>query len=56
MTRFNVVLCTPVRTAIGTYGGTLKASPAPELGAAVAGASLPFDRGIAVKHSATEPV
>lgn len=56
MTRSNVVLCKPVRTAIGTYGGTLKASPAPELGAAVAAASLPCDRGIRVEHSATEPV
>ena len=30
-----VVLCHPVRTAIGTYNGTLKAMPATELGAAV---------------------
>lgn len=30
-----VVLCHPVRTAIGTYNGTLKATPATELGAAV---------------------
>ncbi|HET7400897.1 MAG TPA: acetyl-CoA C-acyltransferase, partial [Usitatibacter sp.] len=29
-----VVLCNPVRTAIGTYGGTLKETPAPEIGAA----------------------
>ncbi|HWH40382.1 MAG TPA: acetyl-CoA C-acetyltransferase [Usitatibacter sp.] len=29
-----VVLCSPVRTAIGTYGGTLKDTPAPDLGAA----------------------
>ena len=29
-----VVLCNPVRTAIGTYGGTLKDTPAPDLGAA----------------------
>lgn len=28
-----VVLCAPVRTAIGTYGGTLKDMPAPALGA-----------------------
>jgi acetyl-CoA C-acetyltransferase len=28
-----VVLCHPVRTAIGTYGGTLKNTPAAELGA-----------------------
>jgi acetyl-CoA C-acetyltransferase len=30
-----VVLCHPVRTAIGTYNGTLKATPATELGATV---------------------
>lgn len=30
-----VVLCNPVRTAIGTYGGSLKEIPAPDLGAAV---------------------
>jgi acetyl-CoA C-acetyltransferase len=30
----DVVLCNPVRTAIGTYGGTLKNIPAPDLGAA----------------------
>lgn len=30
-----VVLCTPVRTAIGTYGGTLKDVPAADLGATV---------------------
>lgn len=35
MTRSNVVLCTPVRTAISTYGGTLKDIAAPELGAVV---------------------
>ena len=29
-----VVLCNPVRTAIGTYNGSLKDTPAPELGAA----------------------
>ncbi|HET8700491.1 MAG TPA: acetyl-CoA C-acetyltransferase [Nitrococcus sp.] len=29
----NVVICNAVRTAIGTYGGTLKGIPAPELGA-----------------------
>ncbi len=28
-----VVLCAPTRTAIGTYGGTLKDIPAPDLGA-----------------------
>src|SRR6202171_6494577 len=30
-----VFLCHPVRTAIGTYNGTLKATPATELGSAV---------------------
>jgi acetyl-CoA C-acetyltransferase len=30
-----VVICSPVRTAIGTYGGTLKDTPAPDLGAVV---------------------
>jgi acetyl-CoA C-acetyltransferase len=30
-----IVLCHPVRTAIGTYNGTLKSTPATELGAAV---------------------
>src|SRR5258705_1992571 len=31
----DVVLCHPVRTAIGTYNGTLKGTPASELGATV---------------------
>jgi acetyl-CoA C-acetyltransferase len=35
MSNIEVVLCNPVRTAIGTYGGTLKDMPAPALGAAV---------------------
>lgn len=35
MSQSNVVLCAPVRTAIGTYGGTLKDIAAPELGAVV---------------------
>ncbi len=34
MAGLEVVLCNPVRTAIGTYGGTLKDTPAPALGAA----------------------
>lgn len=34
MARSEVVLCNPVRTAIGTYGGTLKDTAAPALGAA----------------------
>lgn len=35
MPKLDIVLCHPVRTAIGTYGGSLKDVPAPELGAAV---------------------
>ena len=35
MPQSEVVLCHPVRTAIGTYNGTLKDTPATELGAAV---------------------
>jgi acetyl-CoA C-acetyltransferase len=31
----DVILCQPVRTAIGTYNGTLKGTPATELGATV---------------------
>lgn len=34
MPDLDVVLCHPVRTAIGTYGGSLRATPAMELGAA----------------------
>ena len=40
MAKSNVVLCAPVRTAIGTYGGTLKGIAAPDLGAAVIKAAL----------------
>ncbi|HEX4596241.1 MAG TPA: acetyl-CoA C-acetyltransferase [Burkholderiaceae bacterium] len=35
MSQREVVLCNPVRTAIGSYGGTLKDLPAPALGAVV---------------------
>lgn len=35
MTAREIVLCNPVRTPIGTYGGTLKNTPATELGATV---------------------
>ncbi|WP_139809889.1 hypothetical protein [Sphingomonas azotifigens] len=31
----DIVICEPVRTAIGSYGGSLKDVPATELGAAV---------------------
>lgn len=40
MSNVEVVLCSPVRTAIGTYGGTLKDVAAPTLGAAVIRESL----------------
>ncbi|HEX7007822.1 MAG TPA: acetyl-CoA C-acyltransferase, partial [Alphaproteobacteria bacterium] len=36
----DVILCSPVRTAIGAYGGTLKSTPATALGAAVVKATL----------------
>lgn len=35
MSQKDVVICNPVRTAIGTYGGSLKDMPAPDLGATV---------------------
>ncbi len=40
MKESNVVLCNAVRTAIGTYGGSLKDMPATELGAAAIRATL----------------
>jgi acetyl-CoA C-acetyltransferase len=40
MSNPEVVICSPVRTAIGTYGGTLKDMPAAELGAAAVRATL----------------
>jgi acetyl-CoA C-acetyltransferase len=40
MSNTEVVICSPVRTAIGTYGGTLKDMPAAELGAAAVRATL----------------
>jgi acetyl-CoA C-acetyltransferase len=40
MANREVVVCTPVRTAIGTYGGTLKDMPAVDLGAVVIRATL----------------
>jgi acetyl-CoA C-acetyltransferase len=40
MSKPEVVLCSPVRTPIGTFGGALKDSPAPVLGAAVIRESL----------------
>jgi acetyl-CoA C-acetyltransferase len=40
MANREVVICSPVRTAIGTYGGTLKDMPAADLGAVVVRATL----------------
>jgi acetyl-CoA C-acetyltransferase len=40
MSSVEVVICSPVRTAIGTYGGTLKDIPAANLGAEVVRATL----------------
>ena len=40
MANKEVVICSPVRTAIGTYGGTLKDMPAADLGAVVVRATL----------------
>jgi hypothetical protein len=40
MSKIEVVLCNPVRTAIGTYGGSLKDVAAPTLGAAAIRATL----------------
>src|SRR5580658_5261632 len=40
MTSRSVVFAEPVRTAIGTFGGTLKEVPAPNLGAVAIGAAV----------------
>jgi acetyl-CoA C-acetyltransferase len=40
MTSRSVIFAEPVRTAIGTFGGTLKEIPAPDLGAAAIGAAV----------------
>lgn len=40
MAKPDVVICNPVRTAIGTYGGSLKSTPATDLGAVVVKAVL----------------
>ena len=40
MANREVVICSPVRTAIGTYGGMLKDTPAVDLGAVVVRAAL----------------
>jgi acetyl-CoA C-acetyltransferase len=40
MTSRSVVFAEPVRTAIGTFGGSLKEVPAPALGAVAIGAAV----------------
>ena len=40
MSNTEVVICSPVRTAIGTYGGTLKDMPAADIGAVAIRATL----------------
>ena len=40
MSKRDVVICSPVRTAIGTYNGSLKDTPAVELGATAIKACL----------------
>src|SRR3974390_880113 len=40
MTSHSVVFAEPVRTAIGTFGGSLKDVPAPALGAVAIGAAV----------------
>ena len=40
MSSIEVVICSPVRTAIGTYGGTLKDMPAADVGAVAIRATL----------------
>ncbi|MGD9881981.1 MAG: acetyl-CoA C-acyltransferase [Reyranella sp.] len=47
MSNREVVLCSPLRTAIGTYGGSLKSTPATALGEAVV-------RGV-LSHAALDP-
>jgi acetyl-CoA C-acetyltransferase len=39
-----IVICNPVRTAIGTFGGSLKDTPAPDLGAAAIRGTLQRSR------------
>ena len=40
MSKHSVVVVAPLRTAIGTFGGSLKEIPAPELGAAAIRAAV----------------
>ncbi len=46
MSKPEVVLCNPVRTAIGTYGGSLKAIPATKLGSTAIAETLRRSGGI----------
>jgi len=41
------VICAPVRTAVGRYGGVFKGRPAPALGAAVSAAVVKRGQGLA---------
>ena len=52
MSKRDVVICAPVRTAIGTYNGSLKDTPAVELGATAIKACLER-AGITGKHVGT---
>ena len=47
MSQHSVVVVAPVRTAIGTFDGSLKDVPAPDLGAAAIGA--------AIQHAGLDP-
>jgi acetyl-CoA C-acetyltransferase len=49
MSTSEVVLCNPVRTAIGTYGGSLKAIPATKLGSTAIAESLRRSGSIAAE-------
>ncbi len=40
MSQRRVVICAPTRTAVGTFAGTLKSVPAPDLGATVVSSTL----------------
>lgn len=46
MTTREIVICAPVRTAIGTYSGTLKDTPAVELGATVIKACIERSKAV----------
>ena len=54
MAKPDIVLCTPVRTPIGTYGGALKDIPASDLGAAVIRETLRRSGAQAIATAALE--